>query len=234
MKKSARRRERRSSRPPARPRSLAALHLFSLENQHQKKTREQALLNERIAPEILDYRAELVARVSAVLDHQDSAIADLEAAPGGEPALRRGALALERDRLRFLLKSYLRARAHKVRAGAAPILDSRRTCARLSPGELRLANDCFVAGGRLMKAAVLDGLPGNYRSLVRQYEGEPGKRLLAAPDARRFVFCRALRDLGAVADGERGETLDMSAGDLHVVRYASVAELVRRDQACLL
>ena len=143
-------------------------------------------------------------------------------------------LHLERDRLRFLLKSYLRARARKVRAGAAPILDSRRMCARLSPGELRLANDCFVAAGRLMKACVLDGLPGNYRSLVRQYEGEAGKRLLTPADARQFVFCRALRDLGAVADGERGETLDMAAGDLHVVRYASVAELVRRDQACLL
>jgi GINS complex subunit 4 len=196
--------------------------------------KKQALLNERIAPEILDYRAELVSRVSAVLDHQDQQIADLEQKPGGGPALRRGALALERDRLRFLYKSYLRARAAKIQAASAPILDSRALCARLSPGELRLANDCFVASGRLMKAAVLDGLPGNYRSLVRQYEGEPGKRLLCAADARAFVFCRALRDLGAVADGERGETLDMGAGDLHVVRYASVAELVRRGQACLL
>lgn len=160
--------------------------------------------------------------------------------------MKRGALALERDRLRFLLKSYQRARAAKIQAGAASILDSRAACARLSPGELRLANDCFVALGRLMKAAVLDGLPSNYRSLVRQFEGEPGKRMIEGGGAggggggggiggrRAFVFCRALRELGAVADGDRGETLDLSKGDLHVVRYASVADLVRRDQACLL
>jgi GINS complex subunit 4 len=194
----------------------------------------QALLNERVAPEILDYRAELVARVAALLDHQDNAIAELEQQPGAEKALRRGALALERDRLRHLQKAYLRARALKIEASAAAILDSRSLCARLSPSELRLANDCFVALGRLMKAAVLDALPSNYRSLVRQFEGELGKRMIAAADRRAFVFCRALRDLGAVPDGERGETLDLSKGDLHVVRYASVADLVRRDQACLL
>jgi hypothetical protein len=80
----------------------------------------QALLNERVAPEILDYRAELVARVAALLDHQDNAIAELEQQPGAERALRRGALALERDRLRHLQKAYLRARALKIEPAPPP------------------------------------------------------------------------------------------------------------------
>jgi hypothetical protein len=35
------------------------------------------------------------------------------------------------------------------------------------------------------------------------------------------------------ADGNDGETVDMAAGDLHVIRYSSVADMVRADQVCL-
>jgi hypothetical protein len=55
-------------------------------------------------------------------------------------------LSYERDRVRYLLKAYLRA--------------------RLSPAEVRFAQQFFVALGRSLKTSVLDDLPAQYQSLV--------------------------------------------------------------------
>lgn len=108
----------------------------------------QALLNERTAPELLDYKADLVSRVKAGLTRQVCAVAAQRAAgraasppahalhapsvppplpqdaelAGAEGArdleLVRAVLSLERDRARYLLKAYLRARLAKIHAHA--------------------------------------------------------------------------------------------------------------------
>lgn len=126
---------------------------------------KQALLNERLAPEILHYQGDLVERTRARLEAQDAAIDRLERDADADAAA--AALALERDRLRWLLKAYLRARLEKVQRYAALVLrDVSGAQARVSPQELKFANGCYVALGSLMQEQVLSRLPPNYSSLV--------------------------------------------------------------------
>jgi hypothetical protein len=48
----------------------------------------------------------------------------------------------------------------------ASVLDSSELQARLSQQELSFVQNYFVAGGKLMKAVLLDQLPTGFRSLV--------------------------------------------------------------------
>lgn len=46
---------------------------------------------------------------------------------------------------------------------------------RVSAGELKFANDYFIALGGLMQTMVLGDMPPNYNSLVRVFRGQGGR-----------------------------------------------------------
>eukprot|EP00879_Flechtneria_rotunda_P033135 GHRR01036671.1.p2 GENE.GHRR01036671.1~~GHRR01036671.1.p2 ORF type:complete len:106 (+),score=15.81 GHRR01036671.1:1075-1392(+) len=83
-----------------------------------------------------------------------------------EMDLVRQILSHERDRVRYLLKAYLRARLDKIEKYAGAILDSADLRDRLSQQEKQYSSQVFVALGRHLKASVLDYLPPHYQSLV--------------------------------------------------------------------
>eukprot|EP00878_Enallax_costatus_P020524 GHUV01021701.1.p1 GENE.GHUV01021701.1~~GHUV01021701.1.p1 ORF type:complete len:129 (+),score=17.89 GHUV01021701.1:176-562(+) len=73
---------------------------------------KRALLNERMAPEILQYQEDLVERIKLGLQRQEEELVAMESQK--EMDLVRQVLSYERDRVRYLLKSYLRARLQKI------------------------------------------------------------------------------------------------------------------------
>ncbi len=69
---------------------------------------------------------------------------------------------------------------------------------------------------------------------TKQHEGDPQQSMITHPNLNAFVFCRTLTDVGNIADGDHGDTVELLAGDMHVIRYQAVAEHVRAGQVCLL
>lgn len=55
---------------------------------------------------------------------------------------------------------------HPTPPHAGTLLDNGQLRARLSPAEVRFAQQFFVALGRSLKTSVLDDLPAQYQSLV--------------------------------------------------------------------
>lgn len=193
---------------------------------------KRALLNERMAPEILQYKEDLVERVKSGLQRQEQELEAMESQK--EMDMVRQVLAYERDRVRYLLKSYLRARLFKIQQFAGSILDSSELRSRLSSQERTFTQNFFVAAGRHFKTGVLDELPPHYQSLVKRYEAEQDKKLLDKPDMSKYVFCEVLDDCGQVPDGPDGQTADLRGGDMMVIKYTTVQHLVEAGRVALL
>lgn len=51
-----------------------------------------------------------------------------------------------------------------------------------------------------------------------------------------YMYCKALEDIGSllVDTGDASSTIDMAEGDIHIVTYPVVADLVKNDRARLL
>ncbi|KAF8058318.1 GINS4 [Scenedesmus sp. PABB004] len=192
---------------------------------------KRALLNERMAPEVLAYKEQLVERVKSALQRQEADLELLERQKEADVA--RGIAGYEADRLRFLLKAYLRARLDKIQAHAGFILHEARVRARLSQAEQLFVQQVFVAAGRGLKASVLDHVPPAYASLVKRYDAESDNTLLVGPDTAGYVFAHVLDDCGQVPDGPDGQTAELRAGDMMVVKYSTVAALVEAGRVCL-
>lgn len=194
---------------------------------------KKALLNERLSPEILSYQGELVQRVSEKLEQQEVEIDRLERDTAGD--VPHEALSLERDRLRWLLKSYMRARLSKVQQYAALVLrDTQGVQQLVSPQELKFANEYYMALGQLFQDQVLSHMPQNYNSLLRRFNGESTQALVEEPDLDVFVFCHVDRDCGQIPDGTNGETAELNAGDILNIRYKHIAHLVHGGQVHLI
>jgi hypothetical protein len=78
---------------------------------------KRALVNEQIAPEILNYESVVVSELRLRVEQQERVVEEeSEGGPGGDGDLfKAGLLQMEIDRVRFLIRSYLRVRLAKVR-----------------------------------------------------------------------------------------------------------------------
>ncbi len=170
-------------------------------------------MNERLAPEILPYEADLISSLQSKLGGQEADAAALAgrggpagasaaaAAGGAAPALA-ALLTADAARARYLLAAYHRARLVKIERFAAHALDCADTAARLAPAEAAYARSYFLAAGRHLKAAAASRLPPDFVSLVRQSnQASEGRDMVPLPSLGGHVIARALEDRGAVAVG---------------------------------
>lgn len=189
---------------------------------------KQALLNERNAPEILEYKSELVERIESQLDNQEALIEDLEA--DVDKSAIRFIFLHEKDRLKFLLKSYLRTRMRKIERYVEHILDTDELHARLAPHEGAYAQEYFVMIGKHLKEAVLEHLPESFQSLVKESANSETKDTIPTPDFDVHVFCRVLEDCGHIPIDSQGSTVDMEKDDVYIIRYRPIANLLYQNQ----
>ncbi|KAI8475963.1 MAG: hypothetical protein J3K34DRAFT_402508 [Monoraphidium minutum] len=128
----------------------------------------------------------------------------------------------------------MRARLAKVQQYAALVLkDTAGVQRRVSPQELKFANEAYVAMGRLMDEQVLQHLPANYSSLVKRFGGDDTTPLVEEPDTDVFVFCHVDKDCGQIPDGDNGETAELNEGEILNIRYKHIAHLVHGGQVHL-
>ena len=171
---------------------------------------------ERLAPELLPYEA-------AVVDDTISRLRDqIDAVEHGSTGLASIIQQSDIERVRYLLRSYMRTRLWKIDHYAQGLMASPDQRGKLSQMEQQYLDKHGLLLTRHFEKAVLDRVPasGNLRRVNDRTAA--GVSMIDAPDLNQFVFALARRSVECRA--AISETIQARAGQIMLIPYAAVAQ----------
>ena len=189
---------------------------------------EQAWMNEKLAPELLHARSEVV---ECMLEQVKEMEENVRRVKKGDfvASLHQ----LEVERLRYLLASYLRTRLVKVEKFVFDLLaeeDDRSVeePSRMSSEELAYARVYCKNVESHMSSLVLEHMPANLQTLNKE-------KIAVRPNLDSYVFLKVKRRCeGVLVDDEDEEAVDLEEGSQHLMRYRPIVSLVANDSVSLI
>lgn len=139
-------------------------------------------------------------------------------------------LAPQINRVRFLLRDYLRTRLWKIEKYVFHVLASDVEMARLSTAEIKYARQYRALLEAHLSKSLLAQLPDKFRRVDADSAQE---KVVQRPSMDHHVFCVAAEPVGRLELDEE-ETAEMEAGDIYILRYGAVAQLVKDGRVSLL
>ncbi|KAF6233036.1 hypothetical protein HO173_008792 [Letharia columbiana] len=192
----------------------------------------RAWVTERSAPEILPWPDMLMERILERLRRQIELVEEQTGNTDPKANFRLIIIQTELERFKFLVRSFLRARIAKIDAHALHHLTDPSTKARLSPSELQYATAHTSLLHAHYHSSFLSQFP---TSLQRMDDTAGGISMVEGPDVDKAVFVRALKDVEEPVYVEGTDTaFDMRRGDVVVVRWSAVREVVMAGDAELI
>ncbi|KDQ07792.1 hypothetical protein BOTBODRAFT_647737 [Botryobasidium botryosum FD-172 SS1] len=190
-------------------------------------------INERGAPDILVWQAQLVEELLDSLHNQATMVQHIRSDPrtSEQEHFRVVLVQTEMERVKFLIRSYLRVRIHKIEKYAGYIMREPGVQVKLSSGELTHAQKYYDLISKYFHSSALEGLPENMRSLDEQLPN--GRSMITEPDKDRGVFVRARKKCENVRL-PNGDSLTIEKGSIHLLRYRTVEDLVARAEVELI
>lgn len=200
----------------------------------------RAWINEKVAPLILPYKEELVERIASRISSQEDFIRNMASERREE--LSNTLYQMELDRVKYLLRSYLRDRLKKIQAYCLHILDRRNLhlYTRLSSKEQEFVKGFVDAMGGLFYENVLGHFPHAYQHMLIQYQddedGETSQRsgefdMIPEPNSKSHVFVMAKESVGDFQ--VEGSYINIHTNDLFVTRYNYIETLLKEDSVQL-
>ncbi|KAH9029759.1 GINS complex Sld5 component [Lactarius deliciosus] len=182
-------------------------------------------LNERHAPDILPMQAEVL---SALLDHirrQTDTVQALRGDPDSSEAehARIMLVQTEVERVKFVVRSYIRTRLYKIEKFARHIVATPEMQERLSQAELDHARRFAQLTESHFKVSVLQALPPHQQRLDDNTPFTPP--MVSEPDKSRAVFVHARDECPPVRLPD-GTTMQMQKGQIVLTPYAVVEQLL--------
>ena len=188
---------------------------------------EDAWVNEKHAPELLESKIEIV---ECMLDQVKTMEENLTKLQKGD--IRAPVHRMEIQRIKFMVNSYLRLRISKIQKNIYHITRSDGdNPSRMTPEEAE-----FAAGYRQLmtqhyESLVLRHLPGAW---------DPDKvRDIPRPPLDSAVFVAVKKDVAGVEikdDAEQGndDTVDLVAGSQHMFQYRDISHLLESEHLLLI
>jgi len=133
----------------------------------------------------------------------------------------------EIERVKFIIRSYIRTRLHKIEKCARYIAVTPEMHERLTQAELDHARRYATLTETHFTRAVLQGLPDEQRSLDDQVPFLPP--MLSRPDKTRAVFAHALVSCPPVHLPD-GSVMEMTRGQISLTPYHIVEQLLTRGE----
>ncbi|KAJ6617974.1 hypothetical protein B0H10DRAFT_2031541 [Mycena sp. CBHHK59/15] len=182
-------------------------------------------MNERHAPDILPAQDALL---SSVLDHirrQSDTIQLLRGDPSSseEEHIRIMLAQTEVERVKFIVRSYVRTRLFKIETYSRYIIANEDVQRRITVAERDYASRHAHLIDRHFHASVLQSLPESQASL----DDTPNfimPSMVTQPETTRAVFAHALK--ATVARTREGKAIDLAKGSLTLLSFEAVADLV--------
>jgi len=188
------------------------------------KKLEEAWRNEKNAPELLEPKMEIV---ECMLEQVSTMEQNLESLAIGD--IRIFVHRMELSRIKFVINSYLRTRLDKIQNNFYFYSQEEGKVNQDNPSKLSTEEADFLAKyeqcvGDLFHGLCLRHLPGTFD--MEKIQMKP-----AQPNLQAAVFVQVDKDVRGLeirdtAGSGRDETLDLMAGEQHLLQYAAVSHLL--------
>eukprot|EP00268_Persea_americana_P060907 TRINITY_DN7638_c0_g1_i1.p1 TRINITY_DN7638_c0_g1~~TRINITY_DN7638_c0_g1_i1.p1 ORF type:complete len:221 (-),score=40.43 TRINITY_DN7638_c0_g1_i1:276-938(-) len=189
---------------------------------------KRAWRNEKAAPEILTFQANLVQRSREQIQLLEETVEELSGNASDDLII--SLYQMDLDRTLFLLRSYLRVRLQKIEKYMLHISKT-QLWNRLSEQEQKFAEKCTDIMEKHLQQSVLARLPYGYQSILKQSISSEEDDMVPEPQLDTFIFCKSKGSVGAFQLDDTGdEIVDLVADDLYVLRYKSIKGLVEGGQ----
>ncbi|KAI9190441.1 GINS complex subunit [Blastocladiella emersonii ATCC 22665] len=188
----------------------------------------KAWVNERFAPELLPFQHAAVENLTELLSYQASDLAE------GAADLAQIIKAMDVERVKFVLRSYLRTRLHKIEHVALFLMAPDRVEAAraiLSPYEAQYAEKYAALLRTHLHDTVGKHLPELFQAVDEESEHVD---MVPKPVMDQAVFVRILRDIGDVQLPDDTEPVAMMEGEMYLVRYMGIRRMLLRGEAELI
>ncbi|EPS66844.1 hypothetical protein M569_07932 [Genlisea aurea] len=192
---------------------------------------KKAWRNEKAAPEVLNFDAELVLRSRKQIELMEEMVEEFKG-EGVDPLII-SLYQMDMDRTLFLLRSYLRTRLLKIEKYAFHVEKTKELMnQRLSGDELVFALRCAADLKHHLNTNVLSKLPDQYQSHLKQSVASDEDDMVPEPKLDGYVICRSKRFLGSFQLDDDGmeEPINIEPNDLYALPYRSIKPLVESGQ----
>ncbi|XP_062400102.1 DNA replication complex GINS protein SLD5 [Sardina pilchardus] len=185
---------------------------------------EEAWLNEKFSPELLEHKSEIVECVMEQIVHMEE---NLQRARKGD--VKANIHRMEIDRIRFVLNSFLRSRLQKIEKFFPHILEKEKTREEGDPSyltaeESAFAREYLVNTENYMNKVALKHMPPNLQHMDML-------KAVPKPCLDTFVFLNVKEGQENIlvepeTDEQREYVVDLERGSQHLMRYRTIAPLV--------
>lgn len=190
-----------------------------------------AMLNERMAPDLLPYKTELMDQVRTEIQHQQQVLldsyeyGDINAEAGvisSDFKLQLMIMETNIERIAYLLRLYIRTRLAKIDNFTIYYINrsaeegSENNLSLLSPAERSYLHKHFKILTQLYNASFLNKLP-SFLQLLDDTTG--GENMIATPYVDQPVFIRVVCAQPIVLTLEGNDELTLSKNGIYVVKY---------------
>ncbi|KAF9081180.1 GINS complex subunit [Mortierella sp. AD031] len=184
----------------------------------------QAWIDERAAPDLLQYQEQCIQSLLSKIEEQTSVIEEQDSRNDTSVILSI-LYQTELERVKFVLRSYLRTRISKIERFCAFVLNDGATRKRLSRAERHYAER---ATHQHYHNSFLSSLP---QSLQQQDINVFGRCLsmVSQPSLDEAVFCRIIVDIGDFQLDE-STTVLLERDQIYIFKYKAVRTLLQRRQ----
>ncbi|CCA69871.1 related to SLD5-part of GINS, replication multiprotein complex [Serendipita indica DSM 11827] len=224
-------------RPSVADVSFASANMVDLDDEglygEGEETTVRALMrrwiDERLAPDLLPWQGELVGEILERLQSQNEIVVTLQgnANTTEEEHFAVMLVQTEVERIKFVLRSYLRCRLQKIEQYTPYILatpDVQRNLSELEQNYVQRYGDLI---GRHFQQTTLDQLPAHMHSLAEEHPNTPS--MITEPNKSKAVFF-FVRDADCPPMAlPGGKSIELKKGSIHLAQYRLVEDFLRND-----
>ncbi|XP_044500566.1 DNA replication complex GINS protein SLD5 [Mangifera indica] len=180
--------------------------------------------NEKAAPEILQFQAQLVKRAREQIQLMEETVEEFEGS--GMDPLTVSLYQMDLDRAQFLLRSYLRVRLQKIEKYMFYNWKNDTLRSRLSEPEKIFVKRCIDDMEKHLEETVLSKLPDNYQSARKQSIISEEDDMVPEPQLDTFVACKGSNNFVSLRLVDSERPLEMERHDVSFVLYKVIEDKI--------
>ncbi|XP_045489524.1 DNA replication complex GINS protein SLD5 [Pieris rapae] len=194
------------------------------------KTIQDLWQNERLSPEILPHRNDMVECMLGQIQHMERNINKLP-----KTDLRASIHKMELNRIKYIICNYLKTRLDKIEKYCITIVNEEKQRTEtgtnyLTPSEFRYAQEYLLSMEHHLKETILNRVPGNMQAFEIN-------KMAIAPALQSHVFLKANETVNGIVledhFGDQDEEIDLEEGSQHILQYKFIADLVKNGKVQL-
>ncbi|XP_045506009.1 DNA replication complex GINS protein SLD5 [Colias croceus] len=194
------------------------------------KTLQSSWQNERLSPEILPHRNDMVECMLGQIQHMERNINKLP-----KTDLRASIHKMELNRIKYMICNYLKTRLDKIEKYCITIVNEEKQRIEsgtnyLTSSEYRYAQEYLLNMEQHLKQTVLNSVPSNMQTFEMN-------KMAIMPNLQSHVFLKANETVNGIVledlFGDQDEEIDLEEGSQHILQYKFIADLVKNGKVQL-